>query len=618
MKNYLQQHIELIFFVLLFLLGLSIYSQGLSGDFFILDDLFTLPKLPILNTWDSLWLSLHGNETGILKRPVSIFILSFIKSISNNNAIYFKLANWLLHSMNAVLVYILFKQLFLIPRFNAKAINHKQANIVLLGVCLWYCHPLLVSTVLYPVQLMTILASFFMLLAVNFYLYVRFNYCFFSFFQTLILVCFILLAIFSKEIGVLLFLHFFLLEKLILKNQFKTKPSIWSQRLFITIPLLIGGIAFISILPQIMQGYASRDYSIDERLALQSIVVAHYIKQILVPNLMELSLFQDFWTLDRLMPITIWVNTCLLISTLACAWFFRKKVPLLSYGIFFFFVSHLLESTIIPLEIAFEHRNYLASLGIIMAIMTIMSSSKIPHYLSILALLIYLLALISLTTLRASEWHDEFTFYSLLYQKNPKSLRVADAYAQVLFLSGKTDEGIGVYKTLKNKTNNGVYDLKTVKLICLRSSKKPELFLKKEKIQYNQYDQSLSQVLFELFKQVYTHKCSIDYSLLINYHNELLRHPQVTTQINNLMVIKLLIARYYWLNKQKQLSIASYKASLSMGNIDAGIELLSIYHLDKMDMELKELIVALKQLKPKMDLHKKNIFEEQLNMILNR
>jgi hypothetical protein len=39
-----------------------------------------------------------------------------------------------------------------------------------------------------------------------------------------------------------------------------------------------------------------------------------------------------------------------------------KKYPLISFGILFFLLNHLIESTILPLELFFEHRNYLPSL----------------------------------------------------------------------------------------------------------------------------------------------------------------------------------------------------------------------------------------------------------------
>jgi hypothetical protein len=39
-----------------------------------------------------------------------------------------------------------------------------------------------------------------------------------------------------------------------------------------------------------------------------------------------------------------------------------RSWPYLSFGVLFFFLNHLIESSIIPLELVFEHRNYIPSM----------------------------------------------------------------------------------------------------------------------------------------------------------------------------------------------------------------------------------------------------------------
>jgi tetratricopeptide (TPR) repeat protein len=38
-----------------------------------------------------------------------------------------------------------------------------------------------------------------------------------------------------------------------------------------------------------------------------------------------------------------------------------RKAPLIAYSILFFFINHIIEGSVIPLELVFEHRNYLPS-----------------------------------------------------------------------------------------------------------------------------------------------------------------------------------------------------------------------------------------------------------------
>jgi tetratricopeptide (TPR) repeat protein len=50
------------------------------------------------------------------------------------------------------------------------------------------------------------------------------------------------------------------------------------------------------------------------------------------------------------------------------AWYFRRALPLITLGIYFFYVTHFVESGLIPIrDIAFEHRNYLPLFGLVLA-----------------------------------------------------------------------------------------------------------------------------------------------------------------------------------------------------------------------------------------------------------
>ncbi len=51
----------------------------------------------------------------------------------------------------------------------------------------------------------------------------------------------------------------------------------------------------------------------------------------------------------------------------------RKKWPLFAFAVLWFFAGHALESTFLPLEYFFEHRNYLPLLGPIFALVVFMS-----------------------------------------------------------------------------------------------------------------------------------------------------------------------------------------------------------------------------------------------------
>jgi hypothetical protein len=50
----------------------------------------------------------------------------------------------------------------------------------------------------------------------------------------------------------------------------------------------------------------------------------------------------------------------------AISW--RRRFPLAAFAVLWFFAGHLIESTVVPLELYFEHRNYLPIIGPVFAI----------------------------------------------------------------------------------------------------------------------------------------------------------------------------------------------------------------------------------------------------------
>ena len=57
-----------------------------------------------------------------------------------------------------------------------------------------------------------------------------------------------------------------------------------------------------------------------------------------------------------------------IVLLVATAWKYRKKAPVYTFAVFWFLGGHILESTVVPLELYIEHRNYLPLLGPIFAV----------------------------------------------------------------------------------------------------------------------------------------------------------------------------------------------------------------------------------------------------------
>jgi len=153
-----------------------------------------------------------------------------------------------------------------------------------------------------------------------------------------------------------------------------------------------------------------------------------YIKLIFMPRLSELGLYQDDIPISTNLftPLTTLGSILGLISLLVSTLILKNKAPIYSFGILFFLVGHSIESSIIPLEIAHEHRNYLPMFGLLLIIGYY---SVHPRVLSIyktanvLGLLVLLSMYTAITAQRVSQWANEGELAFSLAQHHPKSAR---------------------------------------------------------------------------------------------------------------------------------------------------------------------------------------------------
>lgn len=121
-----------------------------------------------------------------------------------------------------------------------------------------------------------------------------------------------------------------------------------------------------------------------------------------------------------------------LVLLLAAAFWLHRRKPLLAFGIFWFFVTLAVESTIIPLDAAVEHRLYLPMAGVAIALTALIRS--IPARNAALGLLVCaLLGYGTATWQRNALWADPIAFAQDGVRKAPHNQRnhltLANAYA---------------------------------------------------------------------------------------------------------------------------------------------------------------------------------------------
>lgn len=414
-----------------------VYAPGLSGSF-LFDDWGNLPPLgamgPIDN-WHALVTYLLSGIASPTGRPVAM--LSFLIDANNWPAPPepFKYTNILIELLNGALLTWLTFQLARLFNIGDK----RAAWVAVLSAGLWLLHPLMVSTTLFVVQRMAMLAATFVFAGLLCYLHgrrklvggrPRAGYLWMS---VGIGVCG-LLATLSKENGALLPLFVLVIERFVLQQPWSAlriqRPSpawrIW-KGIFIYLPLALLAGYLLSHVPAMLSGYAdSRGFTLGQRLLTEARIMVHYLYVLLIPRAYTAGLFNDNIAVSTglLHPWTTLPSIGVIASLLLLGWRARNRYPALSLTIFFYFSGQLLESTIIPLELYFEHRNYLPGALLFFPLaMWLVTGRKFPRR-GRAAIAISLLAIMAgQTWLRSTLWGKPFEQSLVWAQENPGSPR---------------------------------------------------------------------------------------------------------------------------------------------------------------------------------------------------
>ncbi len=389
-----------------------------------------------------------ANDSGPLGRPVSIMSFSLNSLLLGASPFSFKLVNLALHLVSGVLLFTLLKTLFSSLLDIQKA---KAEKLALICSALWLVHPLLVSTVLYSVQRMAILSSLFMLLGMVLYLRGRLAGAGQGWIQIALSLLFVLpLAIFSKENGVLLLAYLPLLEWLVVQSSTSAvyKKQVGFFWLAFCVAALLG-VALILLLrgDWLLGSYAFRDFDLVERLYTQTEVLIFYLGQIFIPGLVPLSFFHDDFPVVRQPDLYTLACAITLLVFLVLSLAGRVLDPAIRFGIAWFLVAHLIESTILPLELVWEHRNYFAAIGPIIILVRgvdYFSSRVTEAWLRVLPLVFMFLCFTSLTLVRAGIWADESALAQHLASRNPDSFRSQSLMAQTHANQGNLEQARNV------------------------------------------------------------------------------------------------------------------------------------------------------------------------------
>lgn len=422
------------------LLGIATWSfaPGLGGDLIFDDYPNFLPWQQIgdINTWEKvLQFTFSGNS--IPGRPLSLISFLADDQSWSPDPHSLKRTNLAIHLINSLLIFWL--AIKLITLTTPACPPRNRILLALLASSIWTLHPLQVSNVSYIIQRMNLLST--MLESIGLLLFIHGRTQLLRSPHLAILTCsigiglFMPLAILAKENGLLLCAFALLVERFCFPPPLNPWYRAW-KALFLWIPLLAFLAYCLKEYDFFTQKLAIRNFTSWERLLTQGPIICDYLEKLLLPRISGSTLFYENYPVSRslLNPISTLPAWLLITALLVLAWRLRNKRKLIAFGIFFYFCGHLMESTLIPLELYFEHRNYLPQFGLWLALAGLINELRQPRLIKFVAVAaIVLLGLLSLMTRsNSSLWGNTDLQIAMWYKENTGSQRATQSYINLL------------------------------------------------------------------------------------------------------------------------------------------------------------------------------------------
>jgi hypothetical protein len=349
--------------------ALLAYSNTFNAPFHF-DDLPNILNNPLVHIKTLSWDNLERLIKYTYKETIRVFsmlTLALNFYFGETDVFGYHLVNMIIHILSGIFLYWLLILTFTLPTLREKygEISYKAA---LFASLIFISHPIQTQSVTYIVQRMASMAGMFYLLCMVLYVKGRLSTgrTRFVYFGGLVF-CY-LLGVFSKEnvaiLPVFLALYeFYFFQNLDLSPRGR-KVVFW----MLGVLLVLGAIGFAvwgnRYIQDTIQTYGTRSFTMSERVLSQFRVVLYYVTLILYPHPSRLNLDYDFPISKTILdPPTTLISILIVAGLIGYSVWAAKKRPMISFWILWYFGNLVIESSIFPLEMVYEHRLYLPAVG---------------------------------------------------------------------------------------------------------------------------------------------------------------------------------------------------------------------------------------------------------------
>jgi protein O-mannosyl-transferase len=434
--------------VLVFIL----YSQILHSPF-LFDDIQNIKEnqyIRISNLSPAALIN-AGFKGSISTRPVAQISFALDYFFHGYQPAGYHVVNIIIHLLTGFFLFLLLRVTLQITK--TKSLSPLVSDfdnvsiLALAAVFVWLVHPLQTQSVTYIVQRMNSMAAMFYVLSMLCYVkgrltqekanrWMLFGSCIISG----------VLAVGSKEIAATLPFFILLYEWYFFSNLNTT----WLRRNLLVIS---GAVIFIVVLGLIYFGasplntlkigYMTRDFTLTQRILSELRIVLMYLGLIFFPYPGRLNLDYDFpLSYSLIHPPTTLLSLLIIVGLIIFSIYIAKRDRIVSFTILWFFGNLFIESSVIPLELVYEHRTYMPSMFVILLTIILLNKYLKLQWARVL-LLCLVVSLFSIWTYQRNHvWENEFTLWQDCLKKSPNKARTHSNYAMALILKGKVDEAI--------------------------------------------------------------------------------------------------------------------------------------------------------------------------------
>ena len=445
---------------LLLCIAALLYTPN-AGDDFLFDDTPALSGNELVQIsgerFDEWRTAALSSSAGPLSRPLSMITFALQHALEGGfSARSLKLGNILIHLVIGGLLFLLFRAL-LAELVAQDKLHCHPGWVAALAMGFWLLHPLHVSTVLYAVQRMAQLSTLFTVLGLL--LFVRWRsrwaWCGASPQEVVAAALWLLLvtvfAVLSKENGALLLWLVPAVEVAVYRGRWAGRQrSLLAAAGWVLLlsPLVLIALIFWLAPETFLGGYAQRNFSLEERLLTQGRVLWQYISWIVWPNILSMGFQHDDIALSTgwLQPVSTLVAVVGWVSALVVAVWRRERWPLLLLAILLYLVGHSMESSFLALEMVYEHRNYLPSIGVCLLLGAGFANllGRLPSPRRMPALVALLVVFALLLGLRGNTWSDDLTLSRTNLARHPESVRSNYFYGNALLRQYRLRDELGL------------------------------------------------------------------------------------------------------------------------------------------------------------------------------